>query len=419
VVSARISVVNPVRVRTAVGTAGRRVVHVLLGAVVLLPYVAFGWLFTLAVSTGMTAAALVPLVALTVVVGVAVAVVPGVRALEVAAARSLLGVTLPDPDPSTERDWSVRRRGALWLLLCMVLGGVAALVLLYGLPSAVGFVLAPWLPQAPLPTGSDAWWAPPLGLVVLVVVVALLVGAGELLARVAPRLLGPTPSERLAAELVAEQRRATRLAERARIARELHDSVGHALTVTTLQAGAASELLDSDPAFVRRALAAIERTGRTALDDLDHVLGVLREDGGDVQAPRDLDAIDALVAGAASAGVEVEVQRDGELSRLPAVVSREGYRLVQEALTNALRHAGPVPVTVRLAAGDDGLALTVDNPLPPDGRRTGRGGRGLRGMSERAALLGGQLTAGPDDGVWRLAARLPAGTPAVEPGEAR
>ncbi len=406
---------NPVRVRTAVGTAGRRVVHVLLGAVVLLPYVAFGWLFTLAVATGMSPAALVPLLAVTVVVGAGVAVMPGVRALEVAAARALLGVTLPEPGPSTERDWSVRRRGAVWLLLCMVLGGAAALVLLLGLPTSLGLGLAPWLPQPSLPTGADAWWAPPLGVVTLVVTVALLVGAGELLARVAPWLLGPTPSERLAAQLAAEQRRAAGLAERARIARELHDSVGHALTVTTLQAGAAAEVLDADPAFVRRALAAIAQTGRTALDDLDHVLGVLREDGTS-EVPHGLDALDTLVSGARSAGVRVDVHRDGELSGLPAVVSREGYRLVQEALTNALRHAGPVPVTVRLAAGDAGLALTVDNPLPAGRARSGRGGRGLRGMAERAALLGGELTAGPDDGVWRLAARLPA---AVEPGEAR
>ena len=411
---------NPVRVRTAVGTAGRRVVHVLLGAVVLLPYVAFGWLFTLAVSTGMSPAALVPLLALTVVVGVAVAVVPGVRALEVTAARSLLGVTLPDPDPSAERDWSVRRRAAVWLLLCMVLGGIGAFVLLLGLPTSVGLVLAPWLPQPSLPTGADAWWAPVLGVLAVAVVVGLLLGAGQLLARVAPRLLGPTPSERLVAELAAERRRAAGLAERARIARELHDSVGHALTVTTLQAGAAAEVLDSDPAFARRALAAIEETGRTALDDLDHVLGVLREDGTAPTvtsgAPHGLDALDTLVSGARSAGVDVEVHRDGELSGLPAVVSREGYRLVQEALTNALRHAGPVPVTVRLAVRDTGLDLTVDNPLPGGQRRAGRGGRGLRGMAERAALLGGELTAGPDGGVWRLAARLPS---VVEPGEAR
>jgi hypothetical protein len=268
--------VNPDRVRAAVGTAGRRVVHVLLGAVVLLPYVAFGWLFTLAVSTGMSPAALVPLLALTVVVGAGVAVVPGVRALEVAAARSLLGATLPEPDPSTERDWSVRRRGAAWLLLCMVLGGAAALVLLLGPPTALGLLPAPWPAQPSLPTGADAWWAPPLGVAAVAGTVALVLGAGELLARVAPRFLGPTSSERLAAELAAERRR---------------------------------------------------------------------------------------------------------------------------------------------AAG-----LTVDNPLPagagPSGP-SGRGGRGLRGMAERAALLGGELTAGPDGGVWRLAARLPGGGPGAAPGEAR
>ncbi len=341
---------------------------------------------------------------------------PGVRALEVTAARSLLGVALPDPDPDAERDWSARRRGALWLLLAMAVGGVGGLVLLLGVPATVGLLLGPWLPQPSLPSGVDAWWAPPLGVLLAAVTVSLLVALGEVLARVAPLLLGPTPAERLVAELGAERRRSDAMAERARIARELHDSVGHALTVTTLQAGAAAEVLDADPAFVRRALAAIEETGRTALDELDHVLGVLRADGGPVEPPRDLGSLDALVTGARSAGVEVRVHRDGELGALPAVVSREGYRLVQEALTNALRHAGPVPVTVRLAERDAGLDLTVDNPLPARSSGRGRDGRGLRGMAERASLLGGELTAGPDGDVWRLAARLPA---AVEPGEAR
>lgn len=395
---------NPLRGRT-----WRRIVHVLLGAVLLLPYLAFGWLFTAAAASGMSLAALVPLLLVAVVVGVAVAVVPGVRALEVTAARALLGVELPDPDPATERDRSARGRGAAWLLLNMVLGGLGALVVLIGLPVAVGLVIAPFSPQRGLPTGAAAWWTLPLGVLVAVVVPVLLAAAGEALARLAPRLLGPTPSERLATELAAERRRVTALAERARIARELHDSVGHALTVTTLQAGAAAQLLDTDPAFVRRALCAIEETGRRALDELDHVLGVLREEG-ELEPPRDLDALDSLVAGARSAGVDVELHRDGELAALPAVVSREAYRLVQEALTNALRHAGPVPVTVRLAAGDADLTITVDNPLPSGARATnGRSGRGLRGMAERASLLGGELTAGPDGGVWRLAARLPGG----------
>jgi signal transduction histidine kinase len=93
---------------------------------------------------------------------------------------------------------------------------------------------------------------------------------------------------------------------------------------------------------------------------------------------------------------------------VPAVVSREAYRILQEGLTNALRHAGPVPVTLRLAATADALELELANPLGPGGRRPpGRGGRGLRGIGERVAILGGRLTAGPDGSGWRVAVDLP------------
>ena len=118
-------------------------------------------------------------------------------------------------------------------------------------------------------------------MLLLVGTVYAVAGLGALAATMAPVLLGPSPADRIAA-LEARERR---LAERNRLARELHDSVGHALTATTLQAGAARAVFDSDPEFARRALAAIEEVGRTAMDDLDHVLGVLR-DAGDTDRPR-------------------------------------------------------------------------------------------------------------------------------------
>jgi signal transduction histidine kinase len=237
---------------------------------------------------------------------------------------------------------------------------------------------------------------------------------GALAAVMAPVLLGPSQAERVAAL----EARSRRLAERNRLARDLHDSVGHALTVTTLQAAAAREVFDTDPAFARRALGAIEEAGRTAMEDLDHVLGVLRDQGPATARPqRTLDDLARLRADAGTGGVEVDAELSGPFDRVPAVMSREGYRIVQEGLTNAARHGGAGPLRLRVAVADDVLAIDVVNPLP-DGRdrarRAGSGlaGSGLAGMRERVTLLGGELRVGADGGVWRVAVRLPVG-----PGE--
>ncbi|NUR88322.1 MAG: hypothetical protein HOY71_29905, partial [Nonomuraea sp.] len=235
-----------------------------------------------------------------------------------------------------------------------------------------------------------------------------------LLAALAPRLLGPTPSERLAA---AEEHART-LAERNRLARELHDSVGHALSVVTLQAAAAGRVLDRDPATARTALAAIEQSARAALEDLDHVLGVLREthhpdrDAKAVKDPEDrtrtpqatLADLGRLVA---ASGAEVR-QEVGDLTAVPAVVSREAYRVLQEALTNAIRH-GRGPVRLTAAVHDDELRLEVTNPGSNPGTTPGGkgGGRGVDGMRERVRLLRGDLQAGPHEGGWKVSARLP------------
>lgn len=229
--------------------------------------------------------------------------------------------------------------------------------------------------------------------------------AGALLARQAPVLLGPTPADRLAAA----ERRATELAERNRLARELHDSVGHALSAVTLQAGAARRVLDSDPGFVREALAAIEETTRRTVGELDSVLGLLRQDDDNttqLDGPT-LDTLDGLLA---RSGVPVSLSADGDLAAVPAPVSREAYRIVQEGLSNALRHAGASPVTLWIALRGEELEIMMENPLPDTAPvvRPG-GGRGVRGIAERAALLGGRAQAGAQGAVWLLCARLPLG----------
>ncbi|NUR41079.1 MAG: two-component sensor histidine kinase, partial [Streptomyces sp.] len=216
----------------------------------------------------------------------------------------------------------------------------------------------------------------------------------------AHRLLGPSPADRLAAM----EERTEQLLERTRIARELHDSIGHALTVAVVQAGAARAA--GDPAFTDRALDAIEETGRAALEDLERVLGVLRESDRPVSSRPTLTDADRLLESARASGAKVDVDMTGPLDTVPGPVSREGYRILQEALTNVLRHAGAVPVRVRVAVDDGVLALEVRNPLTADIAGPGRGS-GLRGIRERAALLGGRAHTGPDQGDWQVHAELP------------
>ena len=213
----------------------------------------------------------------------------------------------------------------------------------------------------------------PLALIPLVWVAA---GAGALLARLAPVLLGPTPAERIAI-----------LAERNRVARELHDSVGHALGVVSIQAAAAERVLDSDPAFAREALRHIAASARDGQRDLDHVLGLLREEPSP-PAP-DLGDLDVEVS--------------GDLHRVPGAVSREAYRIIQEGLTNAARHGAGEP-SVTIAVRDDRLELELTNPV---GSARPGGGRGLPGIEERVAILRGRMSAGSEAGVWRLKVELP------------
>ncbi|HCT81216.1 MAG TPA: two-component sensor histidine kinase, partial [Micromonosporaceae bacterium] len=246
-----------------------------------------------------------------------------------------------------------------------------------------------------------------VGVVMLVAVGYAVAGLGSLAALMAPVLLGPSTSERIAAL----ETKADQLAERNRLARELHDSVGHALTVTTLQAAAAQRVLDNDPEFARKALSAIEETGRAAMEDLDHVLGLLREPGPFSRVPqRTLADLTRLVADAQTTGLVVETSVDGSLDRVSPAVSREAYRIVQESLTNVVRHANAAPVSLRLSVDGRTLTIEISNPLEGDTEK-GPGGSGLNGMRDRVALLGGRFSAGPipDGSAWRVEAQLPTG----------
>ena len=199
--------------------------------------------------------------------------------------------------------------------------------------------------------------------------------------------------------------------ERRRIARELHDVVAHAISVTVVQARGGRRVLDVDVAQARTAFDSIERTGEQALGEMRRLLGMLREDDPNAgRAPQpSLARLDALADDLRSSGLPVEVAVDGETVELAPGVDLTAYRIVQEALTNTLKHAGPAVAHVHVHYGDDAVELTVED----DGAGTGNGngtGNGLVGIRERVAVVGGTLEAGTlPEGGFRIHARLPYG----------
>jgi signal transduction histidine kinase len=206
--------------------------------------------------------------------------------------------------------------------------------------------------------------------------------------------------ERIAAALAAE---------RGRIARELHDVVGHSISVMGVQAGAVRMRLGDDFERERDALLAVERTGRQAVGEMRRLIGLLRTGPDEISSPSpSLRRVEQLVAEMRGAGLSVELRVTGALDRLAPGVDLAGYRIVQEALTNALKHAPGSHVGVEIAVARDRLEIEVrdDGAAPPDG--DGRVGHGLIGMRERASLYGGSLTTGAaPGGGFRVHASLP------------
>ncbi|MFJ4829051.1 sensor histidine kinase [Streptomyces sp. NPDC088747] len=302
--------------------------------------------------------------------------------------------------------WRDRWRTVLWLEVRLVCGWVACGVTVW-LPVIAGELINvatghPATDNPFVPVSHPHWAYALLFPLPVLALYGAVVGLGELITATARRLLGPSAGERLAAL----EERTEQLLERTRIARELHDSIGHALTVAVVQAGAARTA--GDPAFTDRALAAIEDTGRAALEDLERVLGVLREAERPVSGRPTLAEADRLLESARSSGAKVEAEVTGPVETVPGPVSREGYRILQESLTNVLRHAGSVPARVRIEVRDDSLVLEVRNPLTAGISGPGRGS-GLRGIRERAALLGGRARTGPAEGDWQVHVELPLG----------
>jgi signal transduction histidine kinase len=209
------------------------------------------------------------------------------------------------------------------------------------------------------------------------------------------------------------ERRLAAAEERGRIARDLHDSVGHAMNVILVHAGMGRLRADDDPQSSREAFATIEEVARETVGEIDQLVRVLREDaslqpgGNEVEPPPGLAALNGLVERHRAAGLHVTISSRGERRPLPSGVDRGAYRILQEALTNAARH-GDGSADVELAFSAGALEITVANPLgsEPPASANG-GGHGVIGMRERAALLGGSLEAGTRGGLFRLHVRLP------------
>jgi signal transduction histidine kinase len=209
------------------------------------------------------------------------------------------------------------------------------------------------------------------------------------------------------------ERRLAAAEERTRIARDLHDSAGHAINVILVQAGAARLLAKQDPDGSQRAIETIEDVARETLGEIDRLVSALREDGpradngGNVEPPLGLAALETLAARHRSAGLAVDIRAHGSRQPLSPGVDQAAYRILQEALTNAARY-GEGSADVEIGFGPNSLELVVSNLIHP-GTAVAAPGHGIVGMRERAALLGGTLDAAASDGVFRVSARLPYG----------
>ena len=202
-----------------------------------------------------------------------------------------------------------------------------------------------------------------------------------------------------------EEARARVAQERLRIAREVHDTVAHAIAVINVQAGVTAHVLGRQPERARDTLVAIEQTSSRALEEMRTVLGVLRADE-DARAPYPgLDRLDDLMDQARAAGLDIKLEEVVEprtrLAPLPSAVDATAYRILQEAITNVIRHVGPTLVTILLERTADALTIRVADDGPEETRPNGRlstGGEGIKGMRERCELLGGWVEAGPGPG---------------------
>ena len=336
---------------------------------------------------------------------------------------NLVVATLPGLCVAARRRWPFGAYLAFFAVLCP-----QALFLLGPDEIAAGFFGLVFLPYAiGAWTDRTAWWLVLAGVGLTVVNVAsedvilgdfLFHGAfilGSFMAgralrtrtRLTAELHEATIREQEAQELETEEAVA---AERRRIAREMHDIVAHSVSVMVVQAGGARRILDRDPARAEEAAAQIQRIGRETVAEMRRLLGLFHPEEGATRAPQPgLDGLEALVRRARDAGLPVELHVHGDRRGVAAGLDLTAYRILQEALTNAVKHAGGAHTEVAVRYGEDDLGLRVTSAAPPgDVASLPSGGHGLVGMRERAKAWGGTAQATPlPDGGFEIRAVLP------------
>lgn len=344
-------------------------------------------------------------------------------------------------DASSATRWMIDRlrdahawRVFAWSFIRLITGPVgfvlAIAALVAPIAAAGSFVMAILFVFGPLRitsphdqvlVGEEWWWVVPASVIVAVLIIPVLwwLMRGFSMAHVALAkwALGPCASEQVK---VAVQR-AERAEEQVRIDQELHDSIGHMITMNIVQAGAGAHVFDKDPEFARQALRNIEERGRAAMGELDRIIATLQ---GDSQVPRQplpaMAELPGLIDQSLAAGMNVTAVLEPPVAS--AAVGRASFGIVREALTNAARYAPGALVSVTVVQDRDAVAIEVVNsggvapdvPLP---RGASGGGRGLPGIRDRAILLGGRASAGPENAGFAVRALLPTGT-SLEPADA-
>lgn len=412
----------------------RHFVFLMIGALLSVPYiVVFVWATQVSAfdpASGVVAFAVLVLLL------VVPALLSATRALERTAVAELLGVQLAAPvnGMAGGRRW----RGAAWYVVHLISGALTIVTVAFAIPiiitvalltlagdlETVTEVTAVVVPSAD--TTTAVLWSLGLGLGLTIFNIL----AGIALPHWAQIMLGPTSAERAA--LAAQQAEAE--ARRNQLARELHDSVGHALTVTTLQATAAHDMLDRDRDAAARAMQAVADTGRAALAELDHVIGILRsesesegegggagegsggstgstgDDGGSrpVGPAETLEDLPGFLDRLDEQGLQITRRYDeAVLASVPAGASGPAFKVLQEGLTNALKYARPQDAELSIGLDETWLRIELANPVDATAAARPSGGRGLEGMRERARLAGGTTQVGMDDGGWKLRAGFP------------
>jgi signal transduction histidine kinase len=281
------------------------------------------------------------------------------------------------------------------------------------LAATAGKRYAAWLALA-LAFVWDIWLAPLAYRYPIPSLNDILLFAGWLLALMIAAEAIRVRAERAAATRVSRQidQRRRRSEERLRVARDLHDVIGHNISLINVQASMGLDLMDSQPEQARAALSAIKSASKEALEELRTMLTTLRHD--DDVAPRSpapgLDRLPELIELTRAAGLDVDVKVTGTAPPMPAAVHLAAYRIIQESLTNVARHAGRARVTVRVTYDDAGVHVEIDDDgtTPADKACAIGTGSGIAGMRERATALGGDLSAGfRNGGGFRVSARLP------------